>query len=718
MILYNEQDRTLTLHTENTTYQIKIDRYNVLLHTYYGPRIRQEDMSYLIQYQDHGWCPNPWEAGRRRDYSLDRLPQEYSTCGVGDFRLCSAEAEQPDGSLLLDLRYAGHDIRPGKYTLDGLPAFFGEGWETLSVFLRDPYAEIEVELLYGVCEEHDLITRAVRIVNRGADTIYLLKAMSVCLDFNRADLDLVTFDGTHAMERQLSRAPLRPGRQVVDSVRGASSHQHNPFVILCEHSTDEDHGLCWGIALLYSGSFLADVELSQFENTRLIMGIHPYHFRWALTSGASFTSPETALVCSASGFASMSHRFHRAMRDCLIRDPYRGESRPVLINSWEATEFDFDADKLAGIASEAASLGVSLFVMDDGWFGRRDSDESGLGDWYVNEKKLPGGLETLVPRVHGLGMRFGLWIEPEMISEDSDLYRAHPDWALGAPERPRSRCRGQLVLDFSRAEIREHIYAAIKRILDSVDIAYVKWDMNRSLTDVWSAALPADRQGEVFHRYVLGVYEFLERLRQDYPSLFIEGCAGGGGRFDAGMLHYAPQIWCSDNTDAVDRLKIHYGTSFCYPVSAIGAHVSAVPNGHTGRCTPIETRGVVAMCGTFGYEMDLRKCTPAEKDVVRKQVDFFKTKYALIQAGDFYRLTNPFHDMPYTAWEYVSPDKLSCLSSSTALNSVNSEKGFCARSLPLRTFSSSRLYASIAASSSGVSSKRRIRSSSSIVAIS
>ena len=423
----------------------------------------------------------------------------------------------------------------------------------------------------------------------------------------------------------------------------------------------EDHGLCFGAALLYSGSFLAAVERSQFEDARLVMGIHPHHFRWALGPGEHFTAPEAALICSPDGLTPMTHRFHRAMRERLIRDPYAGRRRPVLINNWEATEFDFDAERLVDIAREGAALGMELFVLDDGWFGKRDTDLSGLGDWDVNERKLPGGLEALAPRIEALGLGFGLWIEPEMVSADSGLYRAHPDWALGAPGRPQTTGRSQLVLDFSRQEVRDHVYAAMRRVLDSARITYLKWDMNRSLSDVWSAALPAARQGEVYHRYVLGVYDILERLRRDYPDLLIEGCSGGGGRFDAGMLYYTPQIWCSDNTDAVDRLRIQCGTTFCYPVSTMGAHVSAVPNGQTGRDTPMETRGVVAMCGTFGYEMDLSRTTAEEREIMKRQVADYKALSHLVRLGDYYRLTDPFQDGPYTAWAHVSPDRREAL---------------------------------------------------------
>ena len=662
MIVLDRENRLITLHTQNTTYQMKVWDYNVLLHTWYGPRLAGGDLSCLLRRSDRAFAPNPNEAGNVRTFSLDTFPQEYSTCGVGDFRLPSIELELPSGSRTADLRYVDSEVRRGKYALDGLPAFHGseDEWETLSVTLTDAAARVDVELLYGVLEKYDLITRSVRVTNRGSGSVRLCRCASLCLDFTRSDLDMITFNGAHVRERCPSRAPLRPGVQSVESVRGASSHQHNPFVILCGRNTDEDHGLCYGAVLLYSGNFQAAAEVDQFENARLVLGVNPWHFGWTLEPGGSFTAPEAALVCSPNGFGQMSRQFHRSIRRNLIRDPRKGR-KPVLINHWEATEMHFDADKLAAIAGEAAPLGMELFVMDDGWFGARSSDNAGLGDWVVNEDKLPGGLGALVSRVKGMGMEFGIWIEPEMVNEDSGLYRAHPDWVLNVPGRGPSRCRNQLVLDFSRQDVRDHIYGQIKAVLDSADISYVKWDMNRSLTEVWSAALPPERQGEVYHRYVLGVYEFAERLRRDFPHILIEGCSGGGGRFDAGMLYYAPQIWCSDNTDAVDRLRIQYGTSFCYPVSAMGAHVSAVPNGCTGRVTPMETRGVVAMSGTFGYEMDLSKCTPEEKETVKRQVAQFKEHYELIQDGDYYRLSDPFQDGSYTAWEHVSPDKREAL---------------------------------------------------------
>ena len=663
MMIQDNKNRIFTLQTRNTTYQLKADSNGVVLHTYYGPKVRGGDLSRLIQFADRGFSPNPSEAGNDRTYSLDTLPQEYSGSGAGDFRLPSLELELADGSSMADLRYVDARVQRGKYTLEGLPAFFGsdEESETLVITLEDSTAHVRVELLYGVFEDCDLITRAARIVNCGEKPVRLRRAASLCLDFPSADLDFVTFDGGHVKERGLNRTRLRPGVQAVSSIRGISSHQHNPFVILCEPDTDEDHGTCYGAALVYSGNFEAAVERAQFEDTRLTLGIHPFHFCWTLEPGQAFTTPEAALICSTDGFGQMSRQFHRALRNHLLRDPWQGRRKPVPVNSWEAFYFDYDHNRLIQFARESAALGVEMFVLDDGWFGHRDDDSSSLGDWWVNEKKLPAGLGTLAEEINALGMEFGLWIEPEMVSEDSCLYQAHPDWVLNPPGRPHTRGRCQLVLDYTRAEVREYIARALEKLLKSARISYLKWDMNRGLAQVWSAGLPAQRQGEVYHRYVLGVYDLLERVRQLSPDTLIEGCSGGGGRFDMGMLYYTPQIWCSDNTDAIDRLAIQYGTSFAYPPATMGAHVSAVPNEQTGRSVPLETRSTVALSGTFGYEMDLGALSDQEKAMVVRQIRDYRESYDLVQTGDYYRLSAPSPDGPPTAWLHVSPDRSTAL---------------------------------------------------------
>ncbi|MBM6870956.1 alpha-galactosidase [Pseudoflavonifractor phocaeensis] len=659
MIRFDERQKTITLHTQRSSYQMKLDGTGVLLHTYYGPRLRGGDISYLIQTEDRGFSPNPDEAGTDRTYSLDTLPQEYSSSGVGDFRIPSLEADCADGSHTVDLRYVRHTIRDGKYALEGLPAFYdGEGVQaqTLEVTLLDRCSGLEVTLLYGVLEEYDLITRAVRIRNGGPSALRLDRVASVCLDFPAGTPDLITMGGAYGREREPVRMPLTQGVHTVGSIRGTSSHQQNPFMVLCGHDTTEDAGCCWGLALVYSGNFQASAEYTQFHETRLTMGIHPFHFSWTLEPGQQFTAPEAAMIFSDRGLGQMSRQFHRAIRSHLCRGPWKESRRPILINNWEATLFHFDADKIVSIAEAASKVGLEMMVMDDGWFGKRDSDFSGLGDWNVNEKKLPGGLAPLARRINDLGMKFGLWVEPEMISEDSDLYRAHPDWAFRVPGRPVTRGRFQLVLDLTRKEVREYVTRNLRATLKSANIEYVKWDMNRSLTDVWSCKLPANRQGELYHRFVLAVYEILETIHREFPNLLIEGCSGGGGRFDCGMLYYTPQIWCSDNTDAIDRLRIQYGTSFCYPCSAVGAHVSAVPNCLTNRSTPMHTRGVVAAAGTFGYELDLNEISGEELEEVRRQIDHFKRCWDVVMKGDYYRLSDPFSDAPFQAWMHVSPE--------------------------------------------------------------
>ena len=640
MIGFDASQRTITLSTRATSYQMKIDSTGVLLHTYYGPRLRRGDLSRLICPEDRGFSPNPDEVGLDRTWSLDTQPQEYSSSGVGDFRLPSLEADPADGSHTADFRYVRHTVTEGKYALEGLPAFYGEGVtaQTLTVELHDRCSGLTVELLYGVLEEYDMITRAVRVRNDGAAPVRLTRVASACLDFPVGEHDFITLGGAYAREREPVRAALTQGVHSAGSVRGSSSHQQNPFLVLCDRDTTEDAGRCWAMALVYSGNFLASVEHTQFHETRMTLGIHPFHFAWRLAPGETFTAPEAAMVFSARGLGHMSRLFHRAIRLNLCRGPWKDQRRPILINNWEATLFHFDADKIFSIAKAASQVGVEMMVMDDGWFGERNDDFGGLGDWNVNQKKLPGGLAPLAERINGLGMKFGLWVEPEMVNENSDLYRAHPDWAFQVPGRPLTRGRYQLVLDLTRPEVKQYVLDNLRSTLKSAPIAYVKWDMNRSLTDVWSAALPPERQGEVYHRFVLAVYEILEALHLEFPDLLIEGCSGGGGRFDCGMLYYTPQIWCSDNTDAMDRLRIQYGTSFCYPCCTMGAHVAAA--------------------GTFGYELDLNELTAEELDQVRDQIAAFRTDWELVMRGDYYRLGNPFRgEESFCAWMHVSPDK-------------------------------------------------------------
>lgn len=645
------------IETDNTMYQIQADKYGVLKHIWYGAKT-EFNMDYLLDYPDVGFSGNIYDAGDDRTYSLDTIPLEYPSSGIGDFRLSAAEVIHSDGSRALDLRYAGSSIKKGKYSIPGLPAVYAEEdkSETLEIYLKDTASDIEVTLRYGVIAEYDIITRSASIKNKGNLPVTITKAMSLSIDIPSGNWDWIHFHGRHTMERMAERTPLIHGIQESSSGRGTSSHQQNPSVLLCDRSCTESSGECIGAVLMYSGGCQTKIELDQLNQVRLVMGINPETFSWELKPGEEFYTPEAILSYSSEGMEKLSHNFHSIIRNNVCRGKYKTAERPVLINNWEATYFDFDEEKLYDIAKQASELGVDMLVMDDGWFGKRDSDTSGLGDWFVNESKLNGGLGGLTERIKALGMKFGIWFEPEMISEDSDLYRSHPDWAIQIPGRKPMRSRYQLVLDMTRQEVRDYLFESISRILMSADISYVKWDMNRSISDWCSAILPAERQSEMPHRYVLGLYELLERLTARFPEVLFEGCSGGGGRFDAGMLYYCPQIWCSDDTDAYERTKIQYGTSFFYPVSAVGSHVSAVPNHQTGRTTPIETRAVTAMAGSFGYELDLSTLTDEEKAEVREQVERFRHFGRLIHNGRYYRLSNPMEDK-FALWSYVSEDK-------------------------------------------------------------
>lgn len=654
-IIYCEKDRTFTLQTKNTTYQMQVDRYGFLLHLYYGKKT-DTCMDYLLTYYDRGFSGNPYDAGEDRTYSMDTLPQEFPCYGNGDFRSTAFAVENADGSMSCDLRYKSHKIFDGKYNLEGLPAVYAseEEAQTLEILMEDPVTGVKVVLLYGVLPAQDIITRSVSVKNESSGKIYLNKIESASLDFLYGDYELLTFYGRHAMERNVQRVPVVHGTQKIGSVRGTSSHQYNPMMILAEKETTEDKGNCYAMSFVYSGCFQGEVLKDQLNQTRMMLGLQEEAFRYPLETGEMFQAPEVILSYSSEGMNRLSQNLHHCIRQHICRGKYKEEIRPILINSWEAAYFDFTGDTIYELAKAAKEVNIDMLVMDDGWFGKRDDDNSRLGDWFVNEKKLGGTLGNLIKRINDLGVKFGIWIEPEMVSEDSDLYRKHPDWALTVPGRNPVRSRNQLVLDFSRKEVVDEIYDQICKVLDQGNIEYVKWDMNRSLMDVYSSV--TRDQGRVLHDYVLGLYDFLERLVQRYPNLLIEGCSGGGGRFDAGMMYYTPQIWCSDNTDAIDRLRIQYGTSFGYPVSVVGSHVSAVPNHQTGRKTPLHTRGVVAMSGTFGYELNLMKLSEEEKQEIREQIVEYKSYASIIQNGLYYRLSNPTTE-EICAWEFVHTDE-------------------------------------------------------------
>lgn len=649
MIQYNEAARTLTLFTPHTCYQMKVDEQNRLLHTWYGRRPADPaDCPDLSEHRAPHHDPGCWP---------DLLPLEFAAPGVGDNRIPAVVPAYADGTEAADLRYAGHTIHTGKYLPDGLPAFRSAACaQSLCVRLRDE-AGLEVALWYSVYADCDVITRAAVYQNTGAEPLVLRQAASICLDMPGRPLDWLTLDGMWAGERTVCRAPLRPGEQTVGSTRGIPGHGHSPSVVLCTPEATETGGECWGMTLVYSGNFEITAERCE-AGVRLIGGIHPYHFAWTLMPGQTFAAPEAALVYSAEGLGTMSRRFHDAIRGHLLPPAWGPQRRrPVLINSWEAFYFDFDEERLLNLARAGRKAGMDLLVVDDGWFLGRRAETSSLGDWRADPEKLPNGLPGLCRRLADLGMELGIWVEPEAVSPNSELFRAHPDWALLIPERAPFEVRNQYVLDFSRPEVVDGIWAQLDALLSSCDIRYLKWDMNRGLATVYSAALPAGRQGEVYHRYVLGVYELQRRLTERYPDLLVENCAGGGARFDCGMLCYAPQIWTSDNTDAQARLSIQYGTSLIYPAEAMGAHFSSVPNHCTGRLSSIDARMAAALSGTFGFELDVTAYSAEQLAQLAPHIDWYRAHGALIRGGDLYRIMPPSAGEPGAAWAFVAKDQ-------------------------------------------------------------
>ena len=654
-IQFDDTGTIITLHTCSTTYQMAVDEHKILRHLYYGPRAAG-DAYYLHVPADRGYAMQMADAADDRTYSLDAIPQEYPVSGAGDMRSPAFIMENPDGSAVCDLRFLCVESRSGKYTLPGMPHTFSDendAAETLAVTLKDAVSGVEVQLLYGVLPEVDVITRNVIVKNGGDSPVVLKKVLSANLDFVYGRYDLITFYGRHAMERNYQRQEIRHGAYSIGSRRGSSSHQYNPMMILTEKDASETAGSAYAMEFVWSGAFTALAEKDQYDGTRWQMGLMDENFSYPLAPGESFTAPEVILSFSSRGIGQLSINLHDCIRRHLIRAPWKNRVRPLLLNSWEGCYFDFDGERICVLAEQAKSLGLDMIVMDDGWFGKRDDDRSGLGDWFVNEKKLGGTLSELIRVVHGMGLLFGIWIEPEMVSEDSDLMRRHPDFALAAPGRMPVQGRNQLVLDFSRKDVVDCVFEQLCATFDKAVPDYIKWDFNRSLCEAYSQN--AADQGRVFYDFMLGTYDLLERLRQRYPDILIEGCAGGGGRFDAGMLYYTPQIWGSDNTDAVDRIRIQYGTSFGYPISSIGAHVSVSPNEQNGRVTPLATRAAVAMAGTFGYEFDPEHMPEEEKEEIRKQVAAYRKYAPLLMDGHYLRLTNPYEDH-VGAWEVAARD--------------------------------------------------------------
>ena len=663
--IFTEEMTMFTLTGKGVTYAFAALESGHLAHVYYGKRADDEDLSYLIRLDENPYTPKVNE--RDMGTFMDTTPFEYPCHGIGDYREPAIMLMDKKGMSSLDLRFVSYEITDGKPVLEQkledctvtMPATFAAKNEaqTVAVTLEDKRTGLNVILYYTVFADLDVITRSVKLVNKGTEAVDVRRVLSGCVDFDSEEFDFITLNGSWARERVMERCRLHHGKQGVDSVKGESSHQNNPFVALVSHNANEDIGEAYGFNFVYSGNFFAQAEVTQHKYTRLVMGINHFDFNWLLEAGEEFVAPEVVMVYSSEGIGAMSRTFHDLYREHLIRGEYKDKRRPILINNWEATYFNFDTEKLIDIAKEASKLGIEMLVMDDGWFGHRDADNSSLGDWFVYEKKIKGGLKYLVDEVNKLGMKFGIWFEPEMISPDSELYKAHPEWAIQVQGRELSMSREQYVLDYSNKEVRDHIYGMMKKILDSANIEYIKWDMNRQLTEVGSTTLPKNRQRELWHRYVLGVYDVMNRLTTDYPHILLENCSGGGARFDPAMLYYSPQIWCSDDTDAIERLKIQHGTSICYPASAMGAHVSDCPNHTVGRSTPFATRGNVAMVGTFGYELDVTRIPQEDRDAIPGQIAQFNKYNPIIRTGDQYRIGNVFEDNMWDAWMFVAKDK-------------------------------------------------------------
>ncbi|KRG16415.1 alpha-galactosidase [Virgibacillus soli] len=657
-IKINQENKEFHLYNKEVSYIFRVlEKSYQLEQLYYGKRIRHRDsFSHLIEREVRPSC-NMFEYDHTS--SLEHIKQEYPSYGTTDYRYPAHMITNNIGSSITNFKYVRYEMEEGKKPLDGLPATYVEHQDeadTLRIILFDQVLQATLILSYTIYNHRNVITRHAKFVNEGNEAFFINNAMSASVDLPDDQYEMVHLNGAWAREGHIEAHKLTKGIQSIYSSRGASSHVHNPFLALKRLSATEDHGEVYGFSLVYSGNFLAQVEVDPYSVSRVLVGINPFQFTWRLNPTQSFQTPECVMVYSDQGLNGMSQTYHQLYRERLVRGFWRDRTRPILINNWEATYFDFDEEKVFGIAETAHQLGIELFVLDDGWFGKRDDDTSSLGDWFEDRKKLPNGIEGLSEKVDQLGMKFGLWFEPEMICKDTTLYEQHPDWLISTPNRRESHGRNQFVLDFSKSEVVEHIFQQMDTILEKSKISYIKWDMNRYITEAYSTSLDADQQGEMFHRYILGVYQLYEKLIEKYPNILFESCAGGGGRFDPGMLYYAPQTWTSDDTDAVERLKIQYGHSMVYPLNAIGSHVSTIPNHQVGRRTPIETRANVAYFGTFGYELDITKLTEEDQQKVKEQVAFFKANRHLLHTGDFYRLLNPFESNE-TAWMVVSQDQ-------------------------------------------------------------
>lgn len=661
-IQINNSTREFHLSNKKISYIFKVMENEQLGHLYYGKKIRhRDDFSHMLQVTSQENAVTPNTLPTNKGFSLDLLKQEYPAFGTGDYREPAISILQENGSTVTNFVYRGYEVLEGKDEILNLPATYVENKDeakTLKITLVDELIGAELVLSYTIFRDYPVITRNVKVINRGDQELKLERLLSASVDFKDDDYKVMHLSGAWSRERHIEELDLTHSKFVIESKRGTSSANNNPFLAIKNKKATEDNGEVYGFNLVYSGNYIGQVEKNQMDSVRVNMGINPFNFNWVLASGDEIDSPEVVMVYSDKGMAGMSRTYHDLYKKRLARGIWRDKVRPILINNWEATYFDFDETKILEIAKKSCELGIELFVLDDGWFGARENDYTGLGDWWVNLEKLPSGIDGLSKKVEDMGMKFGLWFEPEMVNKDSDLYREHPDWILQVPERANTPSRNQHTLDMGRDDVQEYLYEKISKILRESKISYVKWDMNRPMTEIWSGVLTPKSQGETAHRYILGLYRLLEKLTQKFPEILFESCASGGNRFDPGMLHYMPQAWTSDDTDAIERIKIQYGSSIVYPISSMGAHVSAVPNHQTGRITSVQTRGNVAFFGAFGYELDLSNITDSDKEIVKRQVKFFKKYRDTIQFGDFHRLISPFEgDHIKAAWMSVSPNR-------------------------------------------------------------
>lgn len=658
-VKFYENEKIFHITTPNSSYIFRLNGEYMLEHLYYGKKIDNLHGLKNRELFSHFTSRNYEYLEQGVALHGETIPQEYGFFGSPDMRTPSFHAKYSDGSRITKMKYVSHNIFKGKPKLQGLPATYVENEndaETLEIKVKDELTGLSLVYRYTAFSNLDVICRSVDVINEGKNDVNISSAMSMSLDLTEQDFDFVHLFGAWARERSIEKTPLCHGLMKIESRRGSSSHHHSPFFALSRKNTTEECGEVYGFSLLYSGNFEAGVEVDTYDGLRAFMGINSFDFNWLLKPGESFYTPEAVMVYSKEGFGGMSRTFHDLYRNNLERGKFKGKKRPIVINSWEATMFDFDEKIILDYAKAAKKLGIEMLVLDDGWFGKRNDDKSSLGDWEPNLEKLPNGITGLAEKVKAEGLEFGLWYEPEMISPDSDLYRKHPDWCLHVEGRGKSIGRNQLVLDLSRDDVCEYIIDFLRKGLSSAPISYIKWDFNRNATEVGSAILPPERQTEVLHRYVLNLYKILETITTEFPDVIFEGCSGGGGRFDAGMMHYFHQYWTSDDTDAVERIKIQYGTSMVMPAEFCSAHVSHAPYGRMGRYTSLKTRGNVASFGPFGYEMDIRKLSDEEAEEIKAQIERYNLIYKTIQTGDQYRLISPFEDL-YAAWEYVSKDK-------------------------------------------------------------